>query len=216
MRQGISAILRHILSTDDSPNHSLCPAGPGTWCKYRRDPAVYKHTNPMPKAVAVYIKPVFDRLSKSDLLERYVDGYTQNAAESFNNILWHFCPKSTFVGTKPLNIAASLAIVTYNDGHESLQRLLPKIGLGYGKHAAKVLKERDQTRLYLAKRDISEKQKKIRQANRKRKLQQQDENADKEGVLYLPGGFQKVLIDFICKSVFQMRFLENDFFSRVP
>ena len=158
MKQDINAILRHRLSTDDNPNHTLCPSGPDTWCKYNKDPTAYRHNNPMPKAVAVYIKPVFHRLSKHDLLERCADGYTQNAAESFNNIVWHFCPKSTFVGAKPLNIAASLAIITYNDGHESLQRLLPKIGLSYGRHTAKVLKEKDQRRLYLAKRCVSEKQ----------------------------------------------------------
>ena len=189
MKQDISAILRHILSTDDNPNHSLCPSGPDTWCKYNRDPTVYKHTNPMPKAVAVHIKPVFDRLSKDYLLERCVDGYTQNAAESFNNILWHYCPKSTFVGAKPLNIAASLAIMTYNDGHENLLRLLSKIGLSYGRHTANVLKERDQRQLYLTKRNTSEKQKKIRRVNRKRKLQQQDDNAEKEGTVYATGGF---------------------------
>ena len=87
MKQDIAAILRHRLSTDDNPNHSMCPSGPDTWCGYHRDPSKYKHSNPLPKAVAVHIKPIFDRLSKNEILERCVDGYTQNAAESFNNIL---------------------------------------------------------------------------------------------------------------------------------
>ena len=37
--------------------------------------------------------------------------------------------KAHYVGAKPLTIAASLAIMTYNDGHDSLLRLLPMIGL---------------------------------------------------------------------------------------
>ena len=111
MKQDISAILRHRLSTDENPNHSLCPDGVDAWCKYKRNPLQYKHTNPLPNAAAVHIKPVFDRLSKDKLLNRCVEGYTQNAAESFTNLLWHFCPTNTVVGMVPLNISKSFAVI---------------------------------------------------------------------------------------------------------
>ena len=189
MKQDISAILRHCLSTNENPNHSLCPSGPDSWCGYNRDPEGYKHSNPLPKAVSVHIKPVFDRLSRQDLLNRCSDGFTQNAAESFNNVLWHFCPKSTFVGAMPLNISAALAIVTYNDGYSSLQGLFPMIGLSLGSNTAKVLAKKDNTRLYLARRNVDEKQKKIRQSNRKRRLGMQDDTSEIEGVLYEAGRF---------------------------
>ena len=118
----------------------MCPTGQTSWCKYNRNPAEYVHKNPLPKAVAVHIKPVFDRLSDSELLKRCVDGFTQNAAESFNNILWHFCPKSTFVGAVPLNIASALAVITYNDGYSSLLGLFEMLGLGIGENTIAVFK----------------------------------------------------------------------------
>ena len=49
--------------------------------QHQKDPANYKDKNPHPKAVLVNIKPVFDRLSTNELLERCLDGYTQNAPE---------------------------------------------------------------------------------------------------------------------------------------
>ena len=129
MKQDISAILRHWLSTDENPNHSLCPNGVDTWCKYKRNPLQYRHTNPLPKAVAVHIKPTFDCLSKDELLNRCADGYIQNAAENFNNLLWHFCQKNTVVGMVPLNICKSFAVIVYNEGYQKLKDLFPKLGL---------------------------------------------------------------------------------------
>ena len=111
----ISAILCHRLSTDDMPNHSKCPKEDDTWCLYQKNPANYKYKTPLPKAVSVNIKPVFDRLSTNDLLEQCLDGYTQNATESFNDLLWNIGTKGTFVESKPLKISASLAVCIYND-----------------------------------------------------------------------------------------------------
>ena len=189
MKRDIKAILRHRLSTDKNPNHSMCPTGPTSWCKYNRNPTDYVHKNPLSKAVAVHIKPVFDRLSDSKLLKRCVDGFTQNAAESFNNILWHFCPKSTFVGAVPLNIASALAVITYNDGYSSLLELFQMVGLSTGEHTIAVFKKKDMSRIYIAQRNLNEKEKKIRQANRKRRLEMQDSSDVKEGLIYEAGRF---------------------------
>ena len=189
MKQDISAILRHRLSTDENPNHSLCPDGVDTWCKYKRNPLQYKHTNPLPNAVAVHIKPVFDRLSKDEPLNRCVEGYTQNAAESFNNLLWHFYPKNTFVGIVPLNISKSFAVIFYNEGYQKLDDLFPKLGLHVYELTAKTLEIRDHSRIYLANRNAQEKQKKIRKASRKRRLGWEDNANELEGTVYQTGSF---------------------------
>ena len=63
------------------------------------------------------IEPIFDRLSARSLLLRCVDGFTQNAAESYDNVLWSFYPKGIFVGAVPLNTCASLSVVIYYDGY---------------------------------------------------------------------------------------------------
>ena len=189
MKQDISAIFRHRLSTDENPNHSLCPDGVDTWCKYKKNPSQYKHSNPLPKAVAVYIKPIFDRLSKDELLSRCADGYTQNAAESFNNLLWHFCPKNTFVGMVPLNICKSFSVIVYNEGYQKLQDLFPKLGLNVAELTVKTFEQRDHNRIYLANRNVQEKQKKIREANRKRRLGLEDNVNESEGTVYQAASF---------------------------
>ena len=60
----------------------------------------------MPKAVALAIKPVFDRLKDENLLQRCLGGYNQNAAESFNSVLWKLCPKTVFAGDFTLKVCA--------------------------------------------------------------------------------------------------------------
>ena len=189
MKNGVDAILRHRLSTDEFPNHSFCPTGPDSWCKYVQDPENYKHTNPLPKAVAVHIKPIFDKLKHDKLLKRCIKGYNQNAAESFNNVLWNMCPKANFVGSVPLKVCTSLAVILYNDGYMKLDRLLEKLGIKCGVNTLKEFKRRDRIRIYKSEYKSSEKQKKIRQAKRKRRLEEEDKNEESEGILYEYGGF---------------------------
>ena len=189
MKNGIDAILRHRLSTDQLPNHSLCPPGSDSWCKYQQDPENYQHVNPMPKAVAVYVKPIFDRLKDEKLLKRCLAGYNQNAAESFNNVLWHICPKTTFVGSVPLKVCTSLAVILYNDGYMKLDGVFEKLGITSGFNSMKEFRRRDRIRVYKCEYKSSEKQKKIRQSQRRRRLEEQDRNIEVEGILYEYGGF---------------------------
>ena len=45
------------------------------------------------------------------------------------------------------------------------------------------------SRIYIAQRNLNEKEKKIRQANRKRRLEMQDSSDVKEGLIYEAGCF---------------------------
>ena len=108
MKRDIKAILRHRLSTDENPNHSMCPTCPTSWCKYNRNPADYVYKNPLSKAVAVHIQPVFDRLSDSERLKHCVDGFTQSAAESFGNILWHLFQRAHLLVLYPSKLPQHL------------------------------------------------------------------------------------------------------------
>ena len=65
----------------------------------------YKHKAPLPDAVVKAIEPIYEDLSDVSLLSRCLDGYTQNAAESFNNMVWVRCPKERFCGNEFLNLA---------------------------------------------------------------------------------------------------------------
>ena len=85
-------------------------------CPFQRCEGRNHHKDPLAKAVAVQIKPIFDRLSARSLLLCCVNGLTQNAAESYINVLWSLCPKGTFVGTVPINTCASFSVIIYNFG----------------------------------------------------------------------------------------------------
>ena len=141
------------------------------------------------KAVAVKIKPVFDQLSSNALLERCVDGFTQNAAESFNSVSWNLCPKRTFVGSTTVDLCAGLAVITYNDGHQKLEEVFLELGMKTGIHSNAFLKNQDKQRVQLSVKRASDAEKRIRQAKRKLRRETEDIAAEKEGKTYENGGF---------------------------
>ena len=98
---------------------------------------------------------------------RCVDGFTQNAAESYNNVFWSLCPKGTFVGAVPINTSASLSVVIYNDGYSKLKLVLDELGIDIGKYTKGALQRKDDMILYQSKRKVSEEEKNIRKAKRK-------------------------------------------------
>ena len=81
MENAVMAIGHHTQSTDENPDHDLCPPGEHSWCGYQRDLARgtsdYEHTHPLPAAAADAIYPVFEALSDKDLLGRCLHGGTQ-------------------------------------------------------------------------------------------------------------------------------------------
>ena len=95
MRQAVWAIFYHYSSTDANPQHHFCK---DSWCPFRKavlDGTVddYKHTSFLPSAVCDKIKPIFKDLANTQLLRKCVEGYTQNANESLNGVIWKLCPK---------------------------------------------------------------------------------------------------------------------------
>ena len=107
MKRDIWAIYFHKLSTDNNPQHGLCPPGKDSWCKFRKAEAVggsYEHKNSLPEAVLEEIKPIFRDLSDSALLTKCLHGHTQNPNESFNNCIWVRIPKTVFVCLNTLKV----------------------------------------------------------------------------------------------------------------
>ena len=188
MKTAISAILKHTGSTDDAPNHVDCPTAEDTWCGYNKDSATYVHKNPLPKAVVKKIKPVFQRLSTDSLLNKCVDGLTQNAVESLNSVVWGKCPKEIFVGTTTVRLALDDAVAHYNDGTVSMARVLHKLGITPGQHTVKFLIAKDRKRIRQANRRSLEAQD-IRQAKRQRRLACEDTQILSEGITYEAGAF---------------------------
>ncbi|GAB0098331.1 hypothetical protein DMENIID0001_140500 [Sergentomyia squamirostris] len=132
MKKAIMAVLRHKSSTDDNPEHDLCPQTEDTWCKYWKavqEGEEYQHSKPIPAAVVEAITPVYEALTDDNLLERCLGGFTQNNNESFHASIWKLAPKHLH-GTETVSVAVDLATITFNLGMlEFNHAMLPGISL---------------------------------------------------------------------------------------
>ena len=145
MKNAVMAIWYHTQSTDDSPDHDLCPPGENSWCGYQKDIARgtsdYEHSHPLPKAVANTIRPTFEALSNEDLLKRCLHGGTQNQNEAINALIWQRATKETHSGLAVVELATFLAVSYFNDGAISINLVLEDLGIPPGVHCIKANKK---------------------------------------------------------------------------
>ena len=111
MAKTIEACVLHVASTDKDLQHHFCPDGPNSWCGYKRDKDQYKHKNGIPKSIVDFIKPVFQDLSRTDLLTKCTHDLTQNVNECLNGLIWDRCPKSVYVEKETVALASYFAIL---------------------------------------------------------------------------------------------------------
>ncbi|XP_057341923.1 uncharacterized protein LOC130678611 isoform X1 [Microplitis mediator] len=103
MKSAIMATFYHYGSSDEKPNHDMCPKGEESWCSYQRAEArgeldTFSHDySPLPSDVLKAIKPIYEDLSNENLLSRCVGGFNQNNNESFNQLVWKICPKTDLI-----------------------------------------------------------------------------------------------------------------------
>ncbi|KAK3755535.1 hypothetical protein RRG08_012757 [Elysia crispata] len=98
MKKAIWAIWYHRKG-----KHTEC----GSWCDAK---------NILPEFVLEEIRNIFEDLSSDNLLKKCLHGGTQNANESFHNLIWDRCSKTTFVGKDRLQIAVFDGTIVFNDG----------------------------------------------------------------------------------------------------
>ena len=140
MQKAVRAILYHSASTTKKPMHQFCPTGSTSWCGWQRNSQTYEHHDSIPRAIFEELKPIFERLSKTELLERCALGHTQNANEALNGTIWQLCPKERFVGSETLETAVAIAVCKFNIGAQlTMQRLLANMGLEAGDYASQAL-----------------------------------------------------------------------------
>ena len=64
MKNVVMEIWHHMQSTNERPDHDLCPPGDDSWCGFQRDVAKgtsdYQHNHPLPKAAVNSILPIFE------------------------------------------------------------------------------------------------------------------------------------------------------------
>lgn len=92
MKNAVMATFYHLQSTNEKPQHDLCPTGKDSWCKWQKAKALNKldsfyHASALHPNVVKAIEPIYKDLSSDKLLEKCVGGFTQNNNESFNNVL---------------------------------------------------------------------------------------------------------------------------------
>jgi len=135
MQRDIMATYFHSISTDNNPRHENCPAGEDSWCKYRRAEKLgleYTHPEPLHPDVAKHILPIYEDLSRKELLERCLGGHTQNANESFNSTIWRLAPKHLHCGWKIIEIAAYIAAGIFNEGYLSVLKIMSDLQIVIG------------------------------------------------------------------------------------
>lgn len=138
------------------------------------------HKHGLPRAVMDVIKPTFRFLAHPDLLQKCTHGKTQNPNESYNNLIWKRCPKTVFVSSNVVKIAACDACLVFNSGNAGRIRVIQRLGIQPGAFTLKILRAIDEVRLAKADRAVTNLQKMARQRNqmKRKQLQEEEEEVD--------------------------------------
>jgi len=123
-----------------NPRHELCPTDEDTWCWWQaremaEDPEIEEelsHDEPLDKEVAKKILPIYEDLSRDDLLQRCLGGHTQNSNESLNALIWKFAPKHFHSGKETVEIASYLAASMYNESYTAIVWIMVDLGITIG------------------------------------------------------------------------------------
>lgn len=142
MRKDIQSTYYHCSSTDDKPQHHLCPVGKDSWCFYRKAEAEGLQPKSH-KEMKVYFRvsddmnaailSIYENLTSNSLLERCLKGQTQNANESFHSKFWAKCSKVKFAGLTKVLFGARVTIIQHNFGYGD-ELVLSELGLSQTVH----------------------------------------------------------------------------------
>ena len=134
--------------------HQYCPKGSDSWCAYQKDivsdseKSTFEdkdhHLDP---AFLEFLTPVFERLSEPKLLKRCVPGYSQNANESVNALVWQRCPIHKQKGCISVDTAARGAALAFNEGASGCHDVLEKLSIYPGKAVIAGSKRKDSRRI---------------------------------------------------------------------
>ncbi|GFX98700.1 uncharacterized protein TNCV_1502781 [Trichonephila clavipes] len=151
VKRAIWAIYFHKLSTEDNPQHALCPLGEDSWCGYNRSIVTgefYIHKHSLPESILLKVKKVFRDLTEKDLLKKCLHGRTQNPNESFNKCIWERIPKTVFVGIETLKFGVMDAVICFNDGYVSRIKVFEALGIKSGYNTERALLIIDNKRIF--------------------------------------------------------------------
>nr|XP_034192185.1 uncharacterized protein LOC117609681 [Osmia lignaria] len=131
IKRDIMASYYHLCSTNEKPRHEYCPPGNDICCNLE----LFEHPAPLHPDVQKYILPIYEDLSREDILQRCLGGHTQNTNESFNSTIWRFIPKHLHSGLKIIEIAPYLAAGLFNEGYASILQTMSTLEIIIGKQS---------------------------------------------------------------------------------
>ena len=172
MTNDIWAIMKHMVCEDGvtlAKQHENCPKSESSWCKFWSNRQEYDDSKRLPAPFFSELKPIFDRLSKDELLDRCLMGLTQNQNESINSILWSKCPKRKFCGRHKLVLGAAETVCHFNTGCASVAELLQECNVAVGSNSRHILESIDHKRIRQAAKKISMKARLLRRKKRAEK-----------------------------------------------
>lgn len=166
--------------------------GADSWCTFQKACAKgklkeYRHKPALPQDVRDAILPVYEALSKDDLLTRCLGGFNQNSNESVNSVIWKIAPKISSEGPEVVEIAANIACSTFNEGAMAYLDNMQVLNLKIGNEAHKWCVFADQQRVDAADRRAQESTRETRSARRLQRLAAENILADAEGLQYGAG-----------------------------
>jgi len=126
-------------------------------------------------------------LSRDELLNRCLGGYTQNSNESFNSTVWHLAPKNYSSGKKILQIASDIAVCNFNDGLINVLRIMKVMDMNIGPQSYNFCLEADAARIQRAERSLTDAAKEARSSIKVSRKENEEEFSNLEGQLYGAG-----------------------------
>lgn len=195
MRAAVWATYCHMCSTDEEPMHMFCPKGIDSWCKYQRHvsspntTAPFRHKPSVPLEVMKKIKCIYADLAAPNLLKRCLSGKTQNQNESFNSVIWKFCPKVSGAGFTVAELATYEAVIAFNDGSSGRLTTLEELGINPGTYTVEAAKSSDLKRVRVAEKRADFSSLEARRARSLKEKIKFDKLELKEGTTYDPGAF---------------------------
>ena len=196
MQNAVFASLYHMSSTNEEPNHKLCPPGEKSWCKYQRETFMKvedsKRTNHNAELTVRCVKllePLYTRLTNADLLQRCSRMRTQNANECYNGQVWRRCPKSLSTSKSIVDTAVAMASLDFNYGPTGYSKILEELDISSGVYRRHHILQSTRKRTSDAARHCTNRYKKLRKLKKLQRAGLSDKRKEKEGVMYNPGGF---------------------------
>ena len=179
----------------DPPDHTWCPDGPHSWCRFKSDQSTGLSTyklieNRLAPAIIEYVLPLYKRLTDHKLLEAVQNCDTQNPNESLHHVAWAVVGKDQYNSPQEVQLGVDMGILYYNNGRLYTNVAIMKaLGLSVTDSAYKLFYHQDKSRIYAAAVSQSEMSKKRRKRKRAYKLKQISAFRTKEGVQYSSGKF---------------------------